>query len=86
MKRFVNKTSMYFANNPRRDTFLTDYDVISNYEEPLPTHSSLESLSNAPDRIDNPHRYFDLERSSATSYSIVSVDRERDKVLELEKT
>jgi hypothetical protein len=86
-RQFKTRAVTYLANTPHpSQESLLGQDNLSNnsscdiYSD-QPTHSSLDDFSIAPDRVDNPQRYGNLEWSgtSGTSYSVVTVDKEKDK-------
>lgn len=83
LRRLTNSTVMYFANTAEeREGLLSQVDSSSNsyYTYDQPTHSSLENFGDAPDRVNNPQRYYNMESTSiGASYSIVTVDKEKDK-------
>ena len=81
IRRLKQRTVTYLANTQNTYERLTDNDTYSIISDG-PTHSSLDNFSDAPDRVDNPQRYYNMEWShqlDRTSISVVSVDREKDR-------
>lgn len=83
VRRFRDTAVMYFANRPQQgsESLLTNKDSNCTVTAELPTHSSLDDFSITPDRVDNPQRYYSMDWSNnfGTSFSVVSVDREKDR-------
>lgn len=81
-RRLKARTYMFFANTQRaseRQLLEEDSCSIISGDE-FPTHTSLEDLSITPDRVDNPHRYYnmstgDLRRLEMPSSTEVSVNQ-----------
>ena len=82
VRRIKQKTVAYFGTNQKmsEDTFSSESDYHQSLISEGVTHSSLDSFSDAPDRVNNPQRYLEWSgRWKRCSSSEVSVDREKDR-------
>lgn len=87
VRRIRDTAVAQFTNTNREqvsEELLTSNDYIRyKHINDLPTHSSLNSFSEVPDRVDNPQRYCgDMDwgkQLDSASSSVVSVDREKDR-------
>ena len=78
-----HRTFTFFENTRRTDGIFHD-DTFSIISEQQPTQTYLDNFIEAPDRVDNPQRYYNLERSNhmeGASYSMRKDDSERKKLL-----
>lgn len=69
-----NRTFRFLADKRRSHGTLFQDDTFSIIGEFVAPHSPLDNFSEVPDRINNPNRYYDLERSSKiASYDAVGI-------------
>lgn len=88
LRHLRNRTvTLFSTTSPEQERLLSvsgDNYFNDSVPSDQPTHSSLGSFCDVPDRVDNPQRYFNMEQSSScqlngASYSVVSVDKEKDR-------